>query len=268
MFPRPDRYELKYIVDERRAQAIRVYVESYLPADQYMASPRGYHVRSLYLDSPDLQLYRQTLAGHRDRFKLRIRFYNENLDRAKLEIKRRSKDTIRKEVARVNAEAVSRVIASKWPDESQLGWQDRDDESPCAKDNYSMQQFCELRDGLTASSQVLVDYWREAYEAAHRDSPRITFDRDLRAAHCRTEDDLAEPRVDFQPEVGGVILEIKFTPPRPVWLHDLIQQFNLQRRSVPKYVLCADVLKHGAATTVSDPWSVDKDRFKRSTSRE
>ena len=264
MLPRPDRYELKYIVDERRARAIRAYVESYLPADRYMASPRGYHVRSLYLDSADLQLYRQTRAGNRDRFKLRVRYYNENLDRAKLEIKRRSKDTIRKDVARVNAQAVFRVMACKWPDESQLGWQDRDQERPSAQDNYAMQQFCELRDGLTASSQVLVDYWREAYEAAHRDSPRITFDRDLRAARCRTEHDLAKPCTDFQPQVGGVILEIKFTPPRPVWLHDLIQQFNLQRQSVPKYVLCADVLKQSASPTVSEPWSVDNDMFKRS----
>ena len=69
-----------------------------------------------------------------------------------------------------------------------------------------MRQFCELRDGLSASSQVLVDYWREAYEAAHQDSPRITFDRDLRGAVCRTEQDLVSLSPDFEPRVGGVIL--------------------------------------------------------------
>ncbi len=224
--------------------AVRTFVGAYLPPDEHMSSPRGYHVRSLYLDSADRQLYRHTLAGHRDRYKLRIRFYNQNLDCAKLEIKRRSNDIVRKEVAHVNADGVYRVMANGRPDESQLRWESGDIRTFYAQDVYPMRQFCDLRDGLGASCQVLIDYWREAYESARRTGPRITFDRSLRAGHCRIPRELDEPVTDFEPRVGGVILEIKFTPPRPAWLHELVQQFNLRRRSVPKYVLGAEVLRH------------------------
>ena len=64
---RSARYELKYIVSESQARAIRAYVEAYLPPDQHMNTADGYLVSSLYLDSPDLELYRQTATGHRDR---------------------------------------------------------------------------------------------------------------------------------------------------------------------------------------------------------
>ena len=38
--------------------------------------------------------------------------------------------------------------------------------------------------------------------------------------------------------MSGVVLEVKFTSTFPRWVADLIRRFDLQRRSVPKYVLC------------------------------
>jgi hypothetical protein len=183
-----------------------------------------------------------------------VRYYNGNLDCAKLEIKRRSQDRIRKDVARVNAYGVSQVVACKRLKPTHLGWEEPSPGFANASDQYAMRQFCELQDGLAASGQVIVDYWRQAYVANQGDSPRITFDRELRGGICRTVEDLASPRADFQPRVGGVILEIKFSPPRPVWLLDLIQQFDLRRRSVPKYVLCAGVLKQDRAGSHVGRW--------------
>ena len=42
--------------------------------DNFAALCKGYRypICSLYLDSPDLALYRQTVAGEKDRFKLRV----------------------------------------------------------------------------------------------------------------------------------------------------------------------------------------------------
>ena len=42
-----------------------------------------------------------------------------------------------------------------------------------------------------------------------------------------------------RPSVGGVILEIKFTDRFPVWLREMVRVFNLERRSMAKYVVCA-----------------------------
>ncbi len=92
------RFEFKYIIREPVALAIRDFVRSYLVIDEYGATlPNlSYPVHSLYLDSPDLKLYHSTINGDKNRFKLRLRFYE---DRPKapvyFEIKRRVNNTIR-----------------------------------------------------------------------------------------------------------------------------------------------------------------------------
>ena len=91
------RFELKYRIGEHTALAIRDFVSSYLEIDEYGATlPNfAYPVHSLYLDSPDLELYRTTINGDKNRFKLRLRFY-ENRPEAPVyfEIKRRMNNTI------------------------------------------------------------------------------------------------------------------------------------------------------------------------------
>ena len=63
------RYERKYVVSETTAGAVRQFVSAYMIPDPYMnaAEPRGYQVHSLYLDAPQLALYRQTAEGLKNR---------------------------------------------------------------------------------------------------------------------------------------------------------------------------------------------------------
>ena len=66
-------------------------------------APQGnsYRICSLYIDSPQLFLYNQTVLGEKNRFKLRIRFYDDDpAHPAFLEIKRRVTDVILKETRR------------------------------------------------------------------------------------------------------------------------------------------------------------------------
>mgnify|MGYP003302831020 FL=1 len=90
------RYEHKYIIRENVALAVRDFVSSYLELDSFGATQpnKSYPVHSLYLDSPDLRLYQTTINGDKNRYKLRIRFYE---DRPKapvfFEIKRRTDNT-------------------------------------------------------------------------------------------------------------------------------------------------------------------------------
>ena len=87
-----NRFEFKYIVSEPCAAAVRDFVRSYLEPDPYADPEQGnsYQLSSLYLDTPDLSLYRQTVTGQKNRFKLRIRFYDDNPGSPTLlELKRR-----------------------------------------------------------------------------------------------------------------------------------------------------------------------------------
>src|SRR5215213_2050092 len=107
------RYERKYVVSEIAADAIRRFIAPYLAPDEHMKpeEPRGYEVFSLYLDTPQLSMYRQTVEGVRSRYKLRIRFYDaleESL--ALFEIKTRLADSIHKQRAAVTKSAVARFL--------------------------------------------------------------------------------------------------------------------------------------------------------------
>src|ERR1043166_10080018 len=91
------RFELKYLVPEEIALGARDFVRCYLDCDEYGASlPNlSYPVHSLYLDSDDLKLYRATINGDKNRFKLRLRYYDERPDSPIFfEIKRRTNSTI------------------------------------------------------------------------------------------------------------------------------------------------------------------------------
>jgi SPX domain protein involved in polyphosphate accumulation len=93
------RFEQKYIITEEQALQIRDFVQAYLELDENgVGKPNfSYPVHSLYLDSNDLKLYWTTINGDKNRFKLRIRFYNNKPETPVFfEIKRRMNNCIMK----------------------------------------------------------------------------------------------------------------------------------------------------------------------------
>jgi hypothetical protein len=76
-----NRFEFKYFVTERCARALRDFARSYLVPDEH-ANPidYSYPIHSLYLDGPGLPLFLATAHGHKNRYKLRIRYYDDNAD--------------------------------------------------------------------------------------------------------------------------------------------------------------------------------------------
>src|SRR5688572_15131060 len=93
------RFERKYVVSENAAEAIRSFVTAYLPIDKHVTpdQPRGYRVTSLYLDTPSFDLYFQSCHGIKNRYKLRMRFYDTGEDSPVfLEIKQRTTEAVQK----------------------------------------------------------------------------------------------------------------------------------------------------------------------------
>ena len=74
------RFERKYFITERQAFQIREFIKGYLVPDRFSENRPNYAypVHSLYLDSDDLKTYWWTINGDRNRFKLRLRFYDSN----------------------------------------------------------------------------------------------------------------------------------------------------------------------------------------------
>ena len=239
----PSRFEFKYIIDEQCAADVRDFVQSYLEPDEFADPDQGnsYRISSLYLDNSELFLYNQTVVGEKNRFKLRIRFYDNNPDGpAFLEIKRRVTDVILKQRARVTREGVFHLLGGDGPDQSWLMGHNGD-----ARAGKALLNFCNLSDSLGAAGSIYVSYRREAYVLPQSNSIRVTFDRQLLSSPYEQGTSLLLPTQGASPEVGNgdkVILELKFTDRFPEWMGELVQAFNLHRTSVPKYVHCIDTM--------------------------
>jgi SPX domain protein involved in polyphosphate accumulation len=223
------RYELKYLISESKAQAIVQYIKPYLQMDRYSKLQRGgdYPIVSLYLDSDDLRLCWESLTGVKNRFKLRIRSYTDELDYPRFfEIKRRINTVIVKSRARVMDRDVPTLLAGL----------------PLPPQNYSadietLNQFQLYMNSIKARPIILIRYLRRAYEGDSETRVRVTFDRQL--CYCTT--DAPEVRLGGRGwqrnplTEGGVILEIKFTNRYPAWLNQMIRYSDVQAQPISKY---------------------------------
>jgi hypothetical protein len=223
------RHELKYHISESKAVAVAQFIKPYLQVDRYckLQQSGDYPIVSLYLDSSDLQLCKESLGGHKNRFKLRIRSYTDEPDYPRFfEIKRRINTIINKSRARIMSSDVPILLKGL----------------PLPPQNYTadtktINQFQFYMNNIRAKPVVLIRYMRQAYEGGAENKVRVTFDRKL--AYSITS--LPEVRLEggswqLNPyTLGGVILEIKFTDCYPGWLSQMVKYFNLRQQSISKY---------------------------------
>jgi hypothetical protein len=241
---------MKYIIEERVALGIRDWVRSYLDVDEHGATRPNlsYPVHSIYLDSPDLKLYQATVNGDKNRFKLRLRFY-ENRPGAPvyLEIKSRMNNSISKQRSRVRAEAVSSLLAGHLPEPSHLV-------SHEPKQLVALQRFCQLVNELQAQPRTHVAYLREAWISREDNSVRVTMDREVRTETdpvARLVPEMTSPVLVFG---DRVVLELKFTGRFPDWFKELVRVFGLMQCGAAKY---ADGVTRLGVQTVSQAFSLD-----------
>ena len=234
------RHEIKYRIYESQAAAVEEFIRPYLQLDRYskLRRDRQYPIVSLYLDSNNLLLCKQTLRGHKNRFKLRIRSYTDEPGYPRFfEIKRRMNTIIIKNRARVRDEDVVTLLSG-----GSLPPQDY------STDEKTLNQFQLYMNSICAKPMILIRYMRQAYEDTSHNRVRVTFDRHLCYKVTR------KPKVLLNGQGGwqyhpisreGVILEIKFTARYPAWLSRLAACLNLRQDSFSKY-----------ATSVTDACSL------------
>lgn len=226
------RFEQKYIIDEALAVQVRDFVCSYLELDENgVGKPHySYPVHSLYLDSDDLKLYWSTINGDKNRFKLRLRFYNNNPDTPVFfEIKRRMNNCIMKERGGVRRDAVGWLLGGHLPDPAHLVSRDPNQLG-------ALQRFCHLLQHYHAKPKVHISYLREAYVPHDDNSARVTMDREVLCDPEMTS--RLSTRMEQPISVWGkdVVLELKFTNRFPEWFRELVRVFGLRQCGAAKYV--------------------------------
>ena len=226
------RFELKYQISEAVALAVRDFVSAYLVLDEFGAGqPQGtYPIHSLYLDSRHLSQYGDSLNGNKNRFKLRLRFYNNRSDApVYFEVKRRVNEAIFKQRAPVRREAVESLLGGHLPGDNDLVF-------PEPQTIAALQRFYELMTQVHAQPLAHVAYRREAWVSPTDNSVRVTLDRDVRfepEMEARLATQMSNPLRLFRQKV---ILEIKFTGRFPDWLREMVRVFDLTQCSAAKYV--------------------------------
>lgn len=225
------RWELKYVIPNDLALAIREFVRPYLEIDEYGAGRPNlsYSIHNLYLDSDDLAIYWGTINGNKNRYKLRLRFYEDNPNSPiYFEIKRRMNDAILKQRGGVKRPAVERVLAGHLPAPDELVSGD-------ARQLVAIQRFVELMHRDRAQPTAHVSYDREAWISPMDNSVRVTMDRHVLISPefvTRFTAQMDDPVRVFD---DLVILELKFTGRFPDWFKELVRVFNLRQGSASKY---------------------------------
>jgi hypothetical protein len=201
--------------------------------DPHMPSVDGYLISSLYFDDMQESAYYEKISGSADRKKYRMRIYNGDLSRIRLECKHKAADRIEKRSAPLDEAAYYALMRG---DMSVLA----------ARDNA----LCSETYGLCASRvmmpRVVVSYLREAY-VHPLSNTRITFDKQLRAGWTSeamlrqmVDDVPVFPTGEF-PYPEAVILEIKYDEFIPKFITDALQTGGTLL-AASKYVLCRDAL--------------------------
>jgi|SRR6266542_2760842 len=241
------RFELKYVISEPLALAVREFVSGYLDADEFGATMPNYSypVHSLYLDSNDLRTFRTTISGDKNRFKLRLRYYDERLDSPVFfEVKRRMNAIILKERGGVKRASVKTLLSGHLPSVDDLF-------SNRPSHMAGLQRFSQLMSELNAVPKVHVAYLREAWISLNDNSIRVTIDRQVQCdldGAARIDTQSINPVTVFK---GMVILELKFTNRFPDWFHHLVATFELQQRGAAKYAEGVRLLGEGRVRRAS-----------------
>lgn len=211
------RVEKKYRLDPAKKAALLALIRDRLVPDEHGQNT----IVSLYLDTPDHLLIRNSIIARTYKEKLRLRSYGTPGmdDHVFLEIKKKYKGVVykRREVMTLR-QAMTYIEQGERPCDTQI----------MRELDYAMHFYHQPQPAM------LIAYEREAYFAADDPNLRITFDANVRAREndCRLENGHhGEPLL---PE-DVILMEIKTTGAMPVWLARALSDCRLLPTSFSKY---------------------------------
>ena len=232
-----DRYEAKYVISRSLMEPIRQFIKPYCRLDKHAQQAGGnYFINTLQLDNDAYSLHLAKERGAAHRFKLRVRTYGLTTGDAPvfLEIKRRYFDRIIKSRACIAYRDWAPTFFDKRA--SDFGFK-------TVKEREAYHEFLRLYREIDAKPKIYVRYNREAYESLHDHYARVTFDTQLAYQPVQDMYDWGQSGKFFSMDSGllhdqresNLILEIKCTEQVPVWMTNLVQEFDLIRVGNCKY---------------------------------
>lgn len=246
-----NRFELKYVVAIKAAEAFKRSLRPFLLPDGHGDRLGTYPLSSLYYDAPDLCFYREKVDGLKFRRKLRIRHYEScgpltGETAVFLEIKQRlNKVTQKRRVVLPYRDALRLCNERHIPDHAPQ-------DAPVIEEIAGMLWQYNLR------PVSIVSYARQALVGTRYDvGLRVTFDTHLRyrTGHVHLHEGRSSLAL-FPP--GWTVVEIKVNERIPFWLTELIALHNLSLVRVSKYCRSIELAQGGRGR--AENWALARAR--------
>lgn len=232
------RYEFKYQLSCKEVEfLIEDLLKNNMIWDSFVENKesKDYTVTSVYFDSPSFKCYYDKINGLKDRYKLRLRIYDDLLfpgNNVFLEIKRKSDMVIWKDRMILPYENYIKIFEEGRYDESSFIFAKRDqdilNEFVCKKYKFRMTPI------------ILVRYKRKPLVGKFNDRFRITFDNAIEATvtnSLRFGNNFSMIAPD------AIIMEVKFDNSLPHWFLRIIYKYQLDRRPFSKYCGAVEMCK-------------------------
>lgn len=222
------RLELKYIINYFQYISIEKSLGKVLKEDKHNEIG-GYMIRSLYFDDYSNSDFYNKLSGIENRKKIRLRVYDYNSPKAKLEIKRKHGEKQEKKAVIINKEDAKQLIKCNYEVLKKYN-------SKTADTIYNIMKINRMK------PVVLIEYKRKAF--IHPiNNIRITLDKEIRSNEY--DFDIFDENLVLTPteEYNTNILEIKYNDFIFKWITDLFKPYNLERQSYSKYIISRGIFE-------------------------
>lgn len=207
------RLEFKYILNIEQYNAIISTIREIMNHDEYGDKT----IQSLYFDTPNYRLIRESIEKPYFKEKLRLRSYgliNKDSE-VFLEMKRKSEKVVYKRRVKVTEDEAIDFISNKT---------DGDDDQISKELKYFRDYYQNLE------PKILLLYDREAYNL---DRLRVTFDTNIR---YRLNDlNLSTSLEGNLLDEGLIMMEVKTIHAIPLWLVKLLSDNHIYKTSYSKY---------------------------------
>ncbi len=220
-----NRYEHKYLMDGETYKKVIDVMDAHMELDKYNKGHRPYTIANIYFDTEDDYLIRHSLEKPMYKEKLRLRAYGVPDEDTKvyLEIKKKFNGIVNKRRTTLTLKEAYDFV--------------RTGRSPQKKDYMNAQVVKEISYFLTQYDlrpKVYLAYDRIAYFEKGNKDLRISFDQNIRFRRC----DVALEDGDHGEQLlndGVYLMEIKTSMAKPLWLSNMLTEFNIRRNSFSKY---------------------------------
>lgn len=228
------RYELKYLLTAKQKETILAAMEPHMAPDPYGRTT----IRSLYFDTDNYRLIRNSISRPAYKEKLRLRSYAQATPDSPIfvELKKKYRSVVyKRRIAIPEKEAVAWLCGERpCPIQGQIP----------AEIGYVLDFYETLRPA------VFLSYEREAFYAADGSGFRVTFDDTIL---CRQEDLSLEAGIYGTPILpeGYILMEIKCAGGIPLWMVRILSENRIYKTSFSKYGTAYKTLIHPKRLEVS-----------------